>query len=423
MSIAQSPVPTGPRLSLRERDRRYTGLRAIMAQRGVDAIIVGSFQGRERLESYLSDDFHDGVVILPRESPPILLAFSASRVSRSYESQRRGEDIWIEDIRITGGGRAVAQALQDRELSRGTIGLVGYGPTAPGEMEGLLPLGFHTNLTTALPTANFVDATADFTDFVLLKSEDELALFRFAAAVSERACQAMIEACRPGVPESAVYADIVHEIHRCGCDLRYPFMSLQSGPDNIAWGAPRWLLRAEPPRILQTGDMVQAEIHTSYGGQEAQVQMSVALDPIDADLRHCEQAAIESYAAALSALAPGRTIADIVHAMEAPLRASGCWSKTPLIHTVTFGATGFTPLNRDQLANTQEARIEHARVGIRRGDLVLREGMCLEIEPNACLGTKRVNIGGCVVITADGCEPLNDLATRVHHIQEGFVLS
>lgn len=416
MSIAQLPVPTGPRLPLRERDRRYSGLRAIMAQRGIDAIVVGSFQGRERLETYLSDDFHDGVVILPRKSPPILLAFSASRVSRSYASQRRGEDIWIEDIRIAGGGRAVAQALQDRGLDRGVIGLVGYGPTAPGEMEGLLPLGFHSNLVAAMPGAEFVDFTSDFTDFVLLKSADELALFRFAALVSERACRAMIEACRPGVSEAAVYADIVHEVHRCGCDLRYPFMSLQSGPDNIAWGAPRWLLRAEPPRILQTGDMVQAEIHTSYGGQEAQVQMSVALDPIDDDLRHCEHAAAEAYAAALAALAPGRTIADVVRAMEVPLRASGCWSKTPLLHTVTFGATGFTPLNRAQLEGTLEARIEHAPVGVRRGDLVLREGMCLEIEPNACIATRRVNIGGCVVVTADGCEPLNTLPTHVHHV-------
>ena len=40
--------------------------------------------------------------------------------------------------------------------------------------------------------------------------------------------------------------------------------------------------------------------------------------------------------------------------------------------------------------------------------------MGLELEPNACLGMKRVNIGGIVLVT--GAEALNDIPTRVHHL-------
>ena len=108
--------------------------------------------------------------------------------------------------------------------------------------------------------------------------------------------------------EAELYADILHEVHRWGCETRYPFLSLQSGSDNIAWGAPRWSLRAEAPRVLAQGDMVQAEIHTLYGGQECQVQMSVALDPVDDDLRRCEDAAAESFEAGLAAVRPGATL-------------------------------------------------------------------------------------------------------------------
>ena len=55
---------------------------------------------------------------------------------------------------------------------------------------------------------------------------------------------------RAGVYDLALtVADTVREIHRWGCDLRYPFFSLQSGKDNIGWGVPRWSLRAEPPRV------------------------------------------------------------------------------------------------------------------------------------------------------------------------------
>jgi hypothetical protein len=51
-----------------------------MAGRGVAALIVGSFQGRERLENYLIDDFLDSIVILPAASEPVVLAFATGRI-------------------------------------------------------------------------------------------------------------------------------------------------------------------------------------------------------------------------------------------------------------------------------------------------------------------------------------------------------
>ncbi|MDX3905624.1 MAG: M24 family metallopeptidase [Pigmentiphaga sp.] len=416
MTLASLSPLSAPTLSLRERDRRWAGLRRIMAQRDLAAIVVGSFQGRERLESYLIDDFLDAVVILPAEGDAVVVAFSASRLSRAYESERRGIPLWASDYRIGGGGKYVADVLQERGLARARIGLVGLGPTAPGEMEGLMPLGFHTNLLSALPQASFHDFTDDLTTFMLVKSEEEQALLRYAAQVTERACVAMAQTAAPGVSEAEVYAELMREIYRAGCDVRYPFLSLQSGPDNIGWGAPRWTLRAEPPRTLQRGDVVQAEIHTAYGGQEAQAQMCVALDPVDADLQRCEAVARASYEAGLRAIRPGVTFGEVVAAMEAPIAASKCWSKTPLLHTLTFGSTGFTPVNREQLAGTREEAIEGLlRPGVRRPGLVLAEGMGLELEPNACLGMKRVNIGGAVLVGPSGPEALNDIPTRVWH--------
>lgn len=411
-----TPEP-GPVLTFRERDRRWNGLRALMREREIDVILVGTFQGRERVESYLIDDFHDSLVIFPREGEPTVLSFSPVRISRGYESERRGIELWVTDYRIGSGGVKTAEILREKRLDKGNVGLVGLGPTAPGEMEGLIPLGFHQNLTRSLPDARIVDFTRDFTDFVLVKGPEEIALLRFAAKVSERACEAMIAACAPGVSEAEIYADILHEIHRWGCDVRYPFLSLQSGADNIAWGVPRWTIRAEPPRVIERGDLVQAEIHTCYGGQEAQVQMSVALDPVDADIQKCERIVGLAYEAGLNAVRPGVTFADVVRAMEKPISDAGCWSRTPLLHTVTFGATGFTPVNREQLAGTRVEQLEAENTpGIRRGDLVLEPGMGLELEPNACLGMKRVNIGGIVLVTDTGAEALNDISTRVHHV-------
>jgi Xaa-Pro aminopeptidase len=41
--------------------------------------------------------------------------------------------------------------------------------------------------------------------------------------------------------------------------------------------------------------------------------------------------------------------------------------------------------------------------------------MVFAFEPNACLGEHRVNIGGTVIVTPTGCEPLNEIPTRVTH--------
>ena len=413
MTARTLPEP-GPVLTLAERDRRWNGLRALMRERKIDTIVAGSFNGRERLESYLIDDFLDSVVVLPLDRDAIVLTFSASRLSRTFESERRGIPLWVHDYRLVGGGAATATVIREVTPAGGRVGIVGLGPTAPGEMEGLLPYGFHRHLTEALGNIELVDFTQAFTDFMLVKSDEELALLKFAARVSEEASQAMLDACVRGANEATVYAAIMSEIYRWGCETRYPNMSLQSGRDNIGWGAPRWALRAEPPRALQTGDVVQAEIHTMYGGQESQVQMSVALDPIDDVLSTCAEIARRAYEAGVAAVRPGVTFASVVHAMEEPLRAGGAWSKTPLLHTLTFGATGFTPINREQLAGTREERTEgKITAGIRRGDLILQPGMTLELEPNACIGVQRVNIGGAVLVTANGAEELNDVPTRM----------
>ncbi len=42
--------------------------------------------------------------------------------------------------------------------------------------------------------------------------------------------------------------------------------------------------------------------------------------------------------------------------------------------------------------------------------------MTLELEPKACLGACRINIGGAVLVTETGAESLNDLPTRMYHV-------
>jgi Xaa-Pro dipeptidase len=407
-----------PVLSLRERDRRWGRVRDLLGAHQLDCLLIGGYRGRERFECYVTDDYLEGAVVFPREGAPTALTWTGLRVSRAWESYRRGETPWVADLRIGVGGAGLADLIREKGCDQSRVGVVGLDARSPTEPEGYFPAKVWNDLVAALPGATLVDVSPAFAELVLVKGEEELALVRYAARIGEAAAQVMAEVTRPGVGEETIYGEVMRVMYAHGADARYPGLIVQSGPHTTSWGPPRWLYRAEPPRRVQRGDLVQAEIFPCYGNQEVQVQMAVALDPIDDTNRRCEQVARQSYEAGLKALRPGITVADLVRAMEAPLAEYNCWAKTPLFHSLNpqcwFGRTA---VGLDQLAGTEEGTIEtpanHQVIG---GDLVMRPGMVFAFEPNACIDTHRVNVGGGVIVTEEGCEELNALPTRVYHV-------
>ena len=250
---------------------------------------------------------------------------------------------------------------------------------------------------------------------MLVKSEEELAQVRYAAHAAEAACKVIAEVTAPGIGEEVVFAEATREMLRHGIGVRYPTIVMNSGPHTLSWGPPRWTTSGEAPRILQRGDLMQAELMPMCGNQEIQVQMTVALDPLDDTSKKCERVACESYAAGLKALKPGITFADLLAAMEEPHRSSGCWGYTPLVHSLgPHFLAGRTQVNIDQ------ANLNIAFVGpnaARQRKAVIVPGMVFAFEPNACIGNHRVNIGGTVVVTATGCEELNHIPSTVTHKQ------
>ena len=280
-------------------------------------------------------------------------------------------------------------------------------------MYGAIPANFWLQLTAGLPSVRFEDASEDFSHLMLVKSAEELAQVRYAARAAESACRVLAEVTREGVGEEVVFAEAVREMLGFGIGLRYPAIVMNSGPATLAWGPPRWTTRGEAPRVLQRGDLMQAELMPMCGNQEIQVQMTVALDPIDAANVACERVARESYEAGIRALRPGISFAELLAAMEAPLKLAGCWGYTPLVHSIS----------PHFLAGRTTVNMENVRLGVPHlgapaapvRKAVLEPGMVFAFEPNACLGNHRVNIGGTVVVTSGGCEELNAIATRVTH--------
>ena len=309
-----------PILSLAERDRRWANVRALMRERGFDGLLVAGFRSREMYETYISDDYNEGCVIFPLEGDPVLITWAYLRVMRARWSQERGATLWVDDYRVATSGIGVAEVFREQHLAESNLGVVGLSSQAPTEIYGAIPANFWMELTTALPQARWQDISEEFSHLMLVKSDEELAQVRYAARAAEAACKVIAEVAAPGVGEEVVFAEGTAEMLRHGIGVRYPVIVMNSGPHTLSWGPPRWTTSGEAPRILQRGDLMQAELMPLCGNQEVQVQMTVALDPLDDTNKKCEQVALASYAAGIKALKPGIAFADLLAAMEEPLQ-------------------------------------------------------------------------------------------------------
>lgn len=405
-----------PTLSLRERDRRWAGIRALMRAKEADCLIVVGLSGLWQFDIYVANEHADGIVIFPVDGEPTYLTWTPAYITRHNENCARTGAEWIANWKLGITGRAVAQTLKDQGFERSRIAVVGLaGGDTPIEPDGWVPYGTWADILAGLPEASFMNLTAPFIELMLVKSAEELALMRYAANVGELACGAMLEAVKDGKNENEIFAAITGTIFAHGC-TPLPGPLVHSGIENLSWGYSIWLSQAQQARALTKGSVVQSEIFVTYGGIQAQQQMSIALGPVDPVCRELASVARSSYEAALSVLHPGRTFREVSDAMIAPLEAANCWQMTPLIHSLSPNyLVGHLRIGADQMPGYK------AGLGIKPlqpfgGETILEPGMVFELEPNACRGSWRINIGGTVIVTENGPEQLNQLPTRMQTI-------
>lgn len=408
-----------PQLSLAERDRRWSLARELMKEEGLEGLIIFGSKGREQLDRYLTNDRSGGIVVFTLKGELVHLAWTVFDLPSHMESSLRGEASWVEDMRVGASGVGIVGVLREKGLANAAIGVIGTQAGGPGEFEGWAPYATWKYVLDELPKARFRDVTLPFLERIWPKSSEELALVRRAAEIGEEASREMLRLCKPGVSEAEVYAGVMDVLFRNGANGSTSSyvtpLILHSGPDNPSWGAPMWLLRPQPPRILREGDLVLSEIFPRYGGLEAQIQMCVAIPPVDPVNRELAGVARRAYEVGLKMLRPGNTFGEVVKAMGGPLAEAGAWQLTPLIHSLNpLFWIGLTGVGISALPGIGRYKGVAPEVpAVRGADMPLKEGMVFAFEPNACKGKQRVNVGGTVIVTAQGAEELNHLPTSM----------
>jgi Xaa-Pro aminopeptidase len=409
-----SEVPT---YTTAERDRRWALARELMDAEGVEALVVygeheSSGPAPFAPDVYFTNERPGAIVVFPRDADPISLVWSPMHVADHIEGRRRGAAGWIEprNMRVAKHAMGVVEVLKEHGLERAAIGVIGLEPYPPFHFNPIMPHGLWASVLEQLPQATFKPVWLSLLLRTLCQSEEELAVLKHSAGIGEAMAQAMLDATRPGVSEADVYAAGMAEGFRRGAAA--PGMLIQSGPGFACWGPPTWSYRPETPRVIEDGDVILAEVFCTYGMRESQHQVAIAVGEVDARVEQAAKVARASYDAGIEALRPGNTFGQVVEAMKAPMEAADGWNVHPLVHGMNpYGTVcGFGGGLRRLPEASEYGLAEVPTVG---SDLPLAPGMTFAFEPNCVIDGHLANLGGTVVVGADGAIELNSLTTRL----------
>ena len=239
----------------------------------------------------------------------------------------------------------------------------------------------------ALPDARQLLAGPVVRELRMRKDAAEVASLRAAGAAIDRVHARMGEWLRAGRTEAEVGADIAAAIVAEGHELA-EFVIVGSGPNGAS---PH---HAVSDRVITEGDVVVVDIGGPLpdGYNSDSTRMYALGEPRDADVADTYAVLQRAQAAAVAAVAPGRTAEQIDDAARAVIADAGFGEY--FIHRTGHGIG--LDVHEDPYI-------------VAGNDLVLEPGMAFSIEPGIYQpGRWGARIEDIVVVTEDGAEALNN---------------
>lgn len=289
------------------------------------------------------------------------------------------------------GLAGIFKSISEFEAERGTIGV------------DQLTFPVLDALRAEFPHATFVDANDAMQAARVVKSADEIALFRMACEAVDQGVGAGIEAVRPGRRECEVLGEVMRIFYSLGMEIPQCSLIVSSG-ENLSP-----LQRFAGDRAIRSGDLVFMDLGGCFNGMFAEATRVVVCgepSPIQTDVY---RAVYQAQQAVFSAIRPGVSSEELSELILDTYRAQDLGEHAfaaPFGHSI--GLAGLEP----PVLGPAEAM---------GGTSVLVEGMTLSIEPTLVVpgirGGATVRLEDGVIVTEDGCEVL----TRVQY--DGRLLS
>jgi len=380
-----------PQLSIEERERRYKIVRAEMAKRDIDCLLLPANTGRwEQLQGdsrYLTTigGFATEVfTVFPREGD--VTAFIFNRAVWWKQAQQ-----WIVDVRDGRNrwGQNAIERISELGLQKGTIGISGLAGLfrAP---EGIIPYSSVKAIQDAFPQAKIVNATEMMQEIRAVKSAEEVSMLERSAAIVEKTIEAMVEKANPGVSEKELYGAMVHAMLANGGELpTLFFLSAGPGLSNSSF--------VPTDYRIQKGDRIIDEIEAKYGGYAAQAVCPMVIGTPDDEYQKMIDISRACFDAILGAMKPGITFGALFDVYKKTVEEQGkgkyLWNH-PMMHARGLGDDGPALLGDKDLE--------------RFSQIQLQTGMTFILKPQVkpAQGKGRASLGDTVTVTENGAKRL-----------------
>ncbi|MDO5367084.1 M24 family metallopeptidase [Kocuria sp.] len=368
-----------------EFERRLGGLRQIMAEKDLDAVVLTSYQGIKYYSDFLFTYFGRSyaLVVTPEDSVSVTANIDAGMPwRRSY-----GENIVYTDWRRDNFYYGVQQALQERGITAKRLGVE----------DDTMPELIRRRFRETFPDAELVDVSQDSMRQRTIKSAEEIEVIKHGARIGDLGGEAIRNAIREGVMEYEVALAgteaMVHEIARTFPDseIRDTWVWFQSGINTD--GAHNWATT----RKLRRGDILSLNCFPMTSGYYTALERTLFLGEPDAESLRLWNINVEVHEAGLELIKPGAVCKDIAAELNK------IYVSHNLLPNRTFGyGHSFGVLSHYY---GREAGLE-LREDI---DTVLEPGMVVSMEPMITVPEGQPGAGGyrehdILVVGEDGAE-------------------
>jgi Xaa-Pro aminopeptidase len=295
--LRSRPIPKEMAFPETEFRDRVEKLRGFMAEKGLDALLVTEVPNvcyMTGFETFVPNNF--ACLILPGQGEPTLQV-------AEFEIPGALLNSWVQDVRATKFNDADATAkefagiLRQHRLDGKRIGL-------ETKLNGFT-IELYERLKSALPGAQFVDASDLVFRARLVKSPAELALMRKAADIVRQALDETLRSVRAGMSENDIAAIAYAALAKGGSE----YFSCQP----CVMGAHRagWIHTSQRGMRVEPGQTVMMEMGAFCHRYMSAVMHTVAVGEPSQAVRRLVKAAHETLDLVQQAVRPGRTSHDV----------------------------------------------------------------------------------------------------------------
>ena len=368
-----------------EFERRLAGLRTIMADKQLDAVVLTSYQGIKYYSDFLFTYFGRSyaLVVTPDDQVTVTANIDAGMPwRRSY-----GENIVYTDWRRDNYQFGVSEALRQR----------GITPKRVGVEFDTLSLDAHAKLQDVFDGAALVDVAQDSMRQRMLKSAEEIEVIKHGTRIGDLGGEAIRAAIREGITEYEVALigteAMVHEIAKTFPDseIRDTWVWFQSGLNTD--GAHNWATT----RKLQRGDILSLNCFPMTCGYYTALERTLFLGQPDERSLELWNVNVEVHRRGLELIKPGAVCKDIAAELNEIYVGHGLLANRTFGYGHSFGVLSHY--------YGREAGLE-LREDI---DTVLEPGMVVSMEPMITVADGQPGAGGyrehdILVVNDNGAE-------------------